>query len=509
MQDIGIYKLSLREILRPDSGVITLLAVSSVVVISVVAFKNLVLVASEDGVYDLKGLPFVSIWPFFTKRYDFMMSNFKKTGKKIFRFRLMQHRIVAVAGESARKVFFNEKGLDLEEGYGVLMGGKPKMHDIQVETADMKDLSTVTKQLVHLLRKERLAEILPSLFDDVHRRMEDWGEEGTINPFKEIYELVFQMTIRLASCRELSEDKEAIAQLEKLFWNLEKSATPLALLFPWFPGSAVRAKKDATQKLYNLLAGYVEIRRNAPEPNLDAIDVLIAAGDSTEAIVGFVLGVVFAGFINTGMNVCWNLLYLGNNPEWKSKVALEIQALIETHTDPQSSEPLHKRLSSIPPDTWEDSMPALDAVIRETLRIVTTTTLLRRNLGRDIEIDGASIKTGDFLVYPLADVHHDPGIYPDPLMFDPGRYDEDRAEGKNVNMGFVGWGAGRHPCVGMRVAKLEIKLVLALIISGYDWSMVDAVGNVPSELPQPDRNDIHQSRPIGEPCFLKFRRVVK
>lgn len=94
------------------------------------------------------------------------------------------------------------------------------------------------------------------------------------------------MTVRLATCRELAEDKEAISQLAHSYWELEKSATPFALLFPWFPCPAKRAKKEATQKLYDLLLKYVDLRRNATERTTDAIDVLIAGGDSNDAIIG-------------------------------------------------------------------------------------------------------------------------------------------------------------------------------------------------------------------------------
>jgi len=438
-----------------------------------------------------------------------MWSNFKKTGGKIFRFRVLQHRVVALSGVVARKAFFNDGSLDLPEGYRILMGGAPQLRDIHVPEPDQQNISTFIKQLVNLLRKERVDELMPTLFEDVQSRMAGWGKEGTLNPFKEVYELVFQMTVRLATCRELSEDKEAISQLARHYWDLEKSATPVSLLFPWFPGQAKKAKKEATQKLYNLIAGYVDIRRKAPEPTSDAIDVLIAAGDSNESIVGFVLGTVFAGVINTGMNVCWNLLYLGLNPEWKRKVGEEVQALIANHTDTLSTEPLHKRLAAIPMQAWEEKMPVLDAIIRETLRVIGTGTLLRRNIIKDMDIDGATIEKGDFLAYSVADVHHNPEIYPDPSRFDPGRFDVGREEDKKVPLAFLGWGVGRHPCAGMRVAKLEMKLVLALIFAGYDFEIVDANGNLPTALPRPDKNDIQQARPIGEPCFMKFKRVVE
>ncbi|KAG6899118.1 hypothetical protein C0993_000644 [Termitomyces sp. T159_Od127] len=317
------------------------------------------------------------------------------------------------------------------------------------------------------------------------------------------------MTVRLATCRELSEDKEAISQLAHNYWELEKSATPFALLFPWFPCPAKRAKREATQKLYDMLLKYVDLRRKATERTTDAIDVLISGGDSDDVIISFVLNVIFAGVINTGMNVCWNLLYLGMNPQWKEKVHAEVQALLTHHTDALFGQPLHQRFASISMTAWEDEMPVMDSVIRETLRVVATGTLLRRNLGKDVVIEGSKISRGEFLAFSSADVHHNPEIYPEPLSFDPGRYDEGRAEDKKVPLGYVGWGAGRHPCAGMRVAKLEMKLVLALIFAGYEFEIVDAAGKVPSVLPRPDKNDIQQARPLGDPCFFKFRRVVE
>ena len=49
----------------------------------------------------------------------------------------------------------------------------------------------------------------------------------------------------------------------------------------------------------------------------------------------------------------------------------------------------------------------------------------------------------------------------------------------------------------MKFAKFEIKLILALMLSRYDYKLVDASGKPPRHLPQPDRNDIHQVCQLG------------
>ena len=70
--------------------------------------------------------------------------------------------------------------------------------------------------------------------------------------------------------------------------------------------------------------------------------------------------------------------------------------------------------------------------------------------------------------------------------FDPSRYE--RQEDRKQPYAFVGWGAGRHPCLGMRFAKLEVKCIIAMFLTGYDYNVVDESGSVVTEMPVPDRN---------------------
>jgi hypothetical protein len=93
------------------------------------------------------------------------------------------------------------------------------------------------------------------------------------------------MTVRMASCRELSEDREAIAQLAKIYWEIEKNGTAVTVLFPWFPSFAKRAKKKATMALYNVFLSYIDIRRKSSTPSDDPIDLFISQGLSDDDII--------------------------------------------------------------------------------------------------------------------------------------------------------------------------------------------------------------------------------
>jgi hypothetical protein len=47
--------------------------------------------SSDDKFHNLGGVwHFVTAWAFFSKRYDFLRKNFKKTGSKMFSFHLLQ-----------------------------------------------------------------------------------------------------------------------------------------------------------------------------------------------------------------------------------------------------------------------------------------------------------------------------------------------------------------------------------------------------------------------------------
>ena len=99
-------------------------------------------------------------------------------------------------------------------------------------------------------------------------------------------QIVFQLTVRMATCRELATDVKAMDRVQHLFWILEKNSTPTALLLPWLPSPAKRRKDKATLELYSTLLHYVDVRKKANVPSYDAIDMLLSQGLGDQEIVG-------------------------------------------------------------------------------------------------------------------------------------------------------------------------------------------------------------------------------
>ena len=59
----------------------------------------------------------------------------------------------------------------------------------------------------------------------------------------------------------------------------------------------------------------------------------------------------------------------------------------------------------------------------------------------------------------------------------------------------------------MKVAKLELKVVLAMILLGYEYELVDGNGNSQKTIPEQDRNDLLEVSSPG-PCIFKLLNLL-
>jgi len=81
--------------------------------------------SSKDEEHDfpkLRGIQLYHAWNFFQRPHNFLQSNFMRNHRKNFSFNVLHHNIVALTGEDARRVFFSNPDLNVNEGYRVLRG---------------------------------------------------------------------------------------------------------------------------------------------------------------------------------------------------------------------------------------------------------------------------------------------------------------------------------------------------------------------------------------------------
>lgn len=240
------------------------------------------------------------------------------------------------------------------------------------------------------------------------------------------------------------------------------------------------------------------------------------------------MGALFAGLLNSGVNVAWVLCYLAKSPEWLSRVRAEVTAAAakhSTHPDPAAS--LIDRLSTLPVEAWESAFPTIDLCLKDSIRLQLVGSAFRKNIsGRELSVGtGEVVPPGAFVAYHLGDSHLNPEIFREPEKWDPSRYEEGREEDKKAPYAWVGWGAARHPCcksilplfyifiwiisdslacvVGMRFAKLEQNIITAFFIAMFDYELTDKVGTPVSQTPPVDFNGHSATKP-KEKAYLKY-----
>ncbi|USP78667.1 CypX Cytochrome P450 [Curvularia clavata] len=468
--------------------------------------------------------PITGAWAFWTRRWDWYRQRKSESKTGNFSFHAGPHTVVALSGDQARQLYFECKNLNFVEGYAVLFGQTPTIEGHDDGLGRDHDLDNhFSRRLTHLLKNEQFRRKLPTLISDVQEAIEAIQREpgGVTNPFESLYRIVFKLTIRMVGADEIANNPQVLEETLKLFETIDNSATATSTMFPKFPSPAVLKRTYAGGRLYFLIENIIKKRGASDEKRDDALQYMLDQGDRTFKIVEFIIGALFAGLLNSGINAAWVMCYLANSPEWLAKTQEEVRTTAAKYArDPNA--PLRCQLDDVPLEAWEGEFPIIDMCLRDSIRLNALGTMLRKNTSRQaIPIGNGKevIPPGAVVVYATGDVHLDPEVYPNPYEWDPARYTPERAEDKKKQYAFLGWGVGRHPCrkyapyymicvmpnrpvVGMRFAKLEQNIITAYFIASFDFHLSDKNGNPMNKPPRVNFNG-HSAHKPKNPPYLK------
>jgi len=96
----------------------------------------------------------------------------------------------------------------------------------------------------------------------------------------------------------------------------------------------------------------------------------------------------------------------------------------------------------------------LPAVIEETLRWETSVTMVNRETTCPVELAGTEIPAGVSVVCATGSANRDDRRYADPAVWDLGR----------PAVPHLAFGTGRHQCLGMHLARLELRIGLEALL---------------------------------------------
>jgi cytochrome P450 len=111
---------------------------------------------------------------------------------------------------------------------------------------------------------------------------------------------------------------------------------------------------------------------------------------------------------------------------------------------------LHALIETDQLDRVRDDRSLLDAAIEEALRWEQPLAMAGRMVTRDVELGGVEIPAGSVLHASLAAANHDPSRWDEPHRFDLDRPPQPHSS----------FGLGPHLCVGMHLARMEIRTAM-------------------------------------------------
>ncbi|KAL9056429.1 MAG: hypothetical protein Q9162_002910 [Coniocarpon cinnabarinum] len=287
----------------------------------------------------------------------------------------------------------------------------------------------------------------------------------------------------------------------------QNSSTPTTIILPtWFPNPFKLWIGISGLRLYLMLKAAIDTKRKTPVRKRDTLELLLDENAGNEKIAMFTISRIYAGKMNSVVSVGYLLCFLSKNADWMTKVRIELHSVAAKYNqgDARKYLSVEQQLSNVPLHAWEIEFPCIDVCLRETIRMTLIGSFFRWNasttplpIGNSAEV----VPSHTFVSYHTNEAHRNPEIYNDPDVFDPDRYSQDRAEDKKAPDAYVGWGAGRHLCLGMRFAKLEITLVVAYFLANFSYEMCDSKGVSLDSVPLPNINSRTASKPEQKVLF--------
>ncbi|KUJ13771.1 putative cytochrome P450 monooxygenase [Mollisia scopiformis] len=167
------------------------------------------------------------------------------------------------------------------------------------------------------------------------------------------------------------------------------------------------------------------------------------------------------------------------------------------------SPPIQVGESQLPDPKSIDSLPLLNAILKETLRLYTPSpaTLTRITPPVGTTIEGYFIPGNIVIGTSGGCMHQNSSVFPEPQEFKPERWlTEDEEKRKEMNRWFWAFGSGGRMCIGSHYAIHMLKLSIAAIYSNFETEIVDDEGI--------EQEDAFLAGPVGEKLVLRFRALA-
>lgn len=219
------------------------------------------------------------------------------------------------------------------------------------------------------------------------------------------------------------------------------------------------------KELDDYLYGLISARRESIGENVgiddddDLLTRLVKTPDMSDSLIrDQVLTMLIAGHDTSTAMLSWALYLLGRHPGVMAMAQSEIDSV----------------LAGEKPDRDNiESLPYIDQVVKETLRLYPPIHVSNRQAAQDLVINGYEIPAGTRVMYSIYLAHRDPKYWPDAADFRPERFDLNNREEKQPPFTYLPFGGGPRNCIGAAFAQVEARVVLSRILQQFSLELLN------------------------------------
>lgn len=317
--------------------------------------------------------------------------------------------------------------------------------------------------------KERVAGYTGQLNEEIAAMMGRWRPGSTLDITAETNGLAARMLASTVLHRypiSAAELTTVLADVDTLVAVAAKRMLLPAVLNK-LPTAGNRRYEAASARLRALMTRAARATGGEAAAGADLLSILLATRDGgsglseTEVVDQLVLFQI-AGIDTTANALAWAVWLISEHPQ----VQQQLQAEADTVLGEEAAAG-HQHL----PD-----LVYTRQVVDETLRLYPPVWVLTRTAMRDTELDGHPVEAGTTLMISPYLLHRQPGNYPSPDEFKPGRWEPQPAR---AGGSFIPFGLGARRCIGEHFAYAEMVLALAALARNWQFQPGPALAAKP------------------------------
>ena len=406
------------------------------------------------------GWPLIGHLPDFLKDPVLMLSRGWREQGELFRFRLGPREFVLFTGPEAHDFYFRapEDQLNAKAVYQftIPIFGRGVAYDASPELMD--------EQLGFLfpaLREAAMCRFARIMFEETSRFADSLGEDGVVDLPVVLNELTVKIASRCLIGQEVRDQVDA--GFADAYHDLQKGINTLGFFLPRLPTAAHRSRDRARRKVAQLFSRIMTERRLSGTCPDDFMQTLMHArykdgrALSDDEITGILLTVLFAGQHTSAVLATWTGLELLRAPSYLERVKDEIRDVYR-ETGAMTLASLKRQV-------------ALEHAVRENERLHPPLIMLIRKALQPLRYKDHLVPAGTLAMVSPAVSHRLPHIFDDPERFFPERFDPPACEDKQHLYTLIGFGGGKHVCMGKHFAYLQLKAIWTVLLDRFDFHL--------------------------------------